>query len=394
MKKTVIAAAAALFAVSGPALADLAETKGGITIKTDDGRFEAKVGGRIHLDSNIFVEDDDDVDGIGDQSTDIFFRRARLTLEGKAYGWTYKFENDFAGQSEIEGSGFREMWIGTKLGPANVRIGQAKPYRGMEELTSSNEITFMERPFATATSIYGSRQYLTGLFFDGAGESWGWGLAGYNLRNGSDTDNETDGMGGSGRVYFAPVKSDTSLFHIGLTASLDNPTNGKTVGASSVRFVGRSGPSQSLSTSTTDEQTTYGVELAGKAGPFYAQGEYAAATFSQQEADDVDVDTYYVQLSYLITGESRPYDIKKGVFKSPKPNGAAGAWEAKLRYDFIENQGDDITEREVSQLVAGLNWYVNPNVRMMFEYITGDNEADGAEEISGDVITTRVQFGF
>lgn len=378
----------------GVAQADLAETKGGVTIRTDDGRFEAKFGGRIHLDSNIFVDDDNDPDSIGDQTTDIFFRRARLILEGKAYGWMYKFENDFAAQNEIEGSGFRELWIGTKLGPANLRIGQAKPYRGMEELTSSNEITFMERPFATSTSIYGSRQYLTGLFLDGSGTNWGWGISGYNLRNGTDTDNETDGMGGTGRLYFAPVMTDSQVFHIGATASLDNPTNGKTVGASSVRFVGRSGPSQSLSTSTTDEQTTFGLELAGKSGPFYAQGEYAAATFSQEGADDVDVDTYYVQLSYLITGETKPYDIKKGVFKSPKPNGAIGAWEAKLRYDSIENQSDDITEREVSQLIAGLNWYVNPNVRMMLEYITGDNEPDGGEEISGDVITTRVQFAF
>ena len=36
----------------GVAQADLAETKGGVTIRTEDGRFEAKFGGRIHLDTN------------------------------------------------------------------------------------------------------------------------------------------------------------------------------------------------------------------------------------------------------------------------------------------------------------------------------------------------------
>lgn len=380
----------------GVAQADLSETKGGITIKTEDGRFEAKVGGRIHLDTNIPLDDDADnaEEGIAEQRTDIFFRRARLSLEGKAYGWSYKFENDFAGQSATEGSGFREMWIGTKVLGANLRLGQAKPYRGMEELTSSNEILFQERSFATATSIYGGRQYTTGVFLDGAGTNWGWGVAGYNLRGGASNADETDGVGGGGRVYFAPVLTDTTVFHLGLAGSIDNPSNGRTVAASSARYAGRSGPSGSLSgTATQDEQTTFALEFAGKAGPFYGQGEYAAATFSQEAGDDVDGDTFYVQLSYLITGETKPYDVKKGVFKSPKPNNPSGAWEAKFRFDVIETDGLD-NDREVSQFVAGMNWYVNPAVRMMFEYHSGEFSPDTGDDSSLDAITTRIQFAF
>ena len=56
MKVTAIAAAAcAMFA--GAATADPAETKGGLVIKTDDGRFEGKVGGRIQFDGNLIDED-------------------------------------------------------------------------------------------------------------------------------------------------------------------------------------------------------------------------------------------------------------------------------------------------------------------------------------------------
>ena len=389
----------------GSARADVAETRGGVTIRTEDGRFEAKFGGRIHLDGNVPLDDDADnaEEGIAEQRSDFFFRRARLTLDGKAYGWTYKFENDFASQDEDSGSGFREMWIGTKVFGQNLRIGQAKPYRGMEELTSSNEISFMERPFATSTSIYGNRQYLIGLFLDGAGTNWGWGVSGYNLRSGEatgtdndgdQTDNETDGMGGAVRAYYLPVLSDTRVLHIGATFSSDNPSNQKTVVASSARYAGRSGPSGSLSgTATTDEQSTFGLELAGKLGGFYAQGEYAAATFAQELGEDIDADTYYVQLSYLITGETKPYDVKKGVFKSPKPKNAGGAWEAKLRYDVIETDGL-ATDREISQFIAGVNWYVNPAVRMMFEYVSGEFAPDGGPDSSLDALTTRIQLAF
>lgn len=402
MKKLIHYGAFAVFVGGGigVAHADLAETKGGVTIRTEDGRFEAKFGGRIHLDTNTPLDDDDkNIDnGVDEQRFDAYFRRARLTLEGKAYGWSYKFENDFAGQNDGEGSGFREMWIGTRLlDTVNLRIGQAKPYRGMEELTSSNEIFMMERPFATATSIYGNRQYLTGLFLDGSGANWGWGVSGYNLRSGSDTENETDGMGGAARFYFVPMMNDTTVIHLGATASMDNPSNGRTVAASSARFAGRSGPSASLSdTASADEQTTWGLELAGRMGPLYAQAEYAMATFSEAAGaveDDIDVDTYYVQVGWLITGETKPYDVKKGVFKSPKPANPYGAWEAKLRYDSIET--DEATpDREASYIIAGLNWYVNPAVRMMFEYITGEDDADGLDKRELDIFATRIQFSF
>lgn len=377
----------------GIAHADLAETKGGVSIKSEDGRFEARFGGRIHLDGNVFIDDQDDADGIGDQATDLFFRRARLILEGKAYGWTYKFENDFAAQDDSEGSGFRELWIGTRLGSANLRVGQAKPYRGMEELTSSNEISFMERPFASSNVIYGNRQFLTGVFLDGAGSHWGWGLSGYNLRNGADSEDETDGVGASGRAYWAPLISESQVLHIGASASLDNPANGKAVAASGARYAGRSGPSASLGLSTVDEQASYGLEFAGKAGPVYAQVEYALASFGQDAASDLDLRTGYVQVSWMLTGETRPYDVKKGVFKSPKLRAESGAWELKLRYDYVETDGA-ATEREVTQASAGLNWYLNPSVRMMFEYSHGENEPEGGDSISGDVLTTRLQFAF
>ena len=49
--------AAVLASLAQPSLADTAETKGGLTVKTDDGRFEMKIGGRIHFDTYVVDED-------------------------------------------------------------------------------------------------------------------------------------------------------------------------------------------------------------------------------------------------------------------------------------------------------------------------------------------------
>lgn len=375
--------------MGGAAQADTAETKGGITLKTSDGRFEAKVGGRIHFDGNLFI-DDEDLEALeepADETSSSFFRRARITLEGKAYGWTYKFENDFAGQSSSSGSGFREMWIGTRLGPANFRLGQAKPYRGMEELTSSNEILFMERPYATATGVYEGDQFTQGLFFDGSGRNWTWGVAAYNLRTADGP--ETEGVGGSARATFAPVMSETMVVHLGAIATLDKPHNDSEVVAGA-KPAGRLSSTEELAVST-DERQAFGGELALRAGAFYAQAEYVTADFAAEEGagEDQSVDTYYVQASYFITGETKPYDGKKGVFKSPKPKAAYGAWELKLRYDVMENS--DVDDAEVTQLAAGVNWYVNPNVRFMLEYLDGQNEA---QDVGLRTLAARAQYSF
>lgn len=381
--------AAALLGLSPGAMADQAETKGGIKIKADDGRFEAALGGRIHYDANFFVDDDD-----APQVGGTLFRRARLTLSGKALGWEYKFENDFAGQNGTSGSGFRDMYIATHLGPGKLHIGQFKPYRGMEELTSSNELTVMERGFSSASGILG-QQFVSGLGYLVAADAYTVGVSAYNL--GSTATVQTEGYGTSSRVTFAPVRRDGAVVHMGGFFSLDNPHNGNTVGSSSVRYAGRLGPSRSIGTSVADrDRTMYGVEAAAALGPFFLQSEYVTASLDQGTAtpDEQEVQAYYVMASVHVTGESKPYS--KGVFKSVKPNGEMGAVELVAKYDVIENK--DIPDRQVTAITAGVNYYVNPNVRFMLDYVMGSSDADLAADGSLgrdiDAVTARAQFSF
>ena len=122
------------------------DTKGGIKITSADKNFEASIGGRIHFDTYAFDRDLASTTGTSE------FRRARLTLAGKALGWDYKVEQDFSAGSNLDG--LRDAYIATAFAGGKVTIGHFKPYRSMEELTSSNEILMMERPFASATGLF------------------------------------------------------------------------------------------------------------------------------------------------------------------------------------------------------------------------------------------------
>lgn len=383
MNNSIKYAALAVFvgAIATPAMADKAETKGGIKIKTDDGRFEASLGGRIHLDANII---DGDEDGPSNEDfSDAFFRRARLTFSGKAYGWEYKFEQDFGGGAPTE----RDLYVATKVGPGKLYLGQFKPFRGMEEMTSSNEITFMERPYVQAN--FPSEQFSIGAGYKGGSDNMTYAIAVQNRKVDGTGNNTTESMVSSARVTFAPINTDAAVLHLGLSASVDN-LNRDATDRVTVQYAGRNVGSLNLSSAFV-EGTFLGAELAGKSGPFYAQAEYMQGDLDLDGGGSEDTTAYYVQGSWMLTGESKPY--KDGVFKSVKPAGSMGALEFKLRYEYAEN--NDIDDAEVSAVTAGLNWYTNPNVRFMLDYITADRKAfDGNDADEPKVITARAQFSF
>lgn len=357
------------------------ETKGGIKVTSADGKFEAQLGGRIHFDAYAYDRDLAHTTGATE------FRRARLTLKGKALGWDYVMEQDFAAGSNLDG--LRDLYIAKNAFGGKFTIGHFKPYRSMEELTSSNELLMMERPFASATGLFNGRQFQQGVGYQRAGDSYTAGLAVFNLRSAAGVRNE--GMGVAGRFTWAPINRDNATLHLGAWFSNENLNNGSATTTAVANYAGRRGPSQtiaSLSPTRGKSISAYAVEAAGSFGPTFFQSEYVRSTFEQPTTADQDVTTWYVQGSWMLNGGHKPYKSATGVFGSPKV-GENGLWELTARYDTIENE--DIANRQANSWLFGVNYYVNPNLRFMFNYTQGENEVNGDE--TGQY-ALRTQFSF
>ena len=358
------------------------ETKGGVKVTSADGKFEAQIGGRIHFDAYAFDRD------IASTTGTTEFRRARLTLQGKALGWEYKMEQDFGAGTNLDG--LRDLYVAKNAFGGKFTIGHFKPYRSMEELTSSNEILMMERPFSSASGLFNARQFQQGVGYLRAGDNYTAGLSVFNLRSAAGVRNE--GVGAAGRFTYAPINRETSTLHLGGWFSVEDLNNGSATTTASVSYAGRRGPSQTIATvngAAGDKITAYGAEVAGSFGPAFFQGEYVQSKFEQPfRAVDQDVTTWYLQGSWMLNGGHKPYKGATGVFGSPKV-GDKGLWELTARYDAIENE--DIANREANSLLLGVNYYVNPNLRFMFNYTQGDNEATGDE--TGQY-ALRTQFAF
>jgi len=362
------------------------ETKGGIKVTSADKNFEASIGGRVHFDAYAF---DKDVAATTDTTE---FRRARLTLSGKAYGWEYKVEEDFSGGSNLDG--IRDLYIARNMMGGKVTIGNFKPYRALEELTSSNEILMMERPSTTATGIYNGRQFQQGVGYlrAGATGNYTFGVSAFNMRSAPTARNE--GVGFAGRATWAPINDGTTAFHLGASYSFENLNKGTPTVTAVSHYAGRRGPSQTMATTTAavgtnDSQvSTYGLEAAYLSGPFFVQSEYARGNYGQASGGSQDVDAFYVQGSWMLNGGMKAYKPGTGVFGSPKV-ADKGLWELTARWDTMEN--NDLLDTKTTSTVLGVNYYVNPNMRIMLNWTQGDNDKTGDEPSQ---LALRTQFAF
>lgn len=360
------------------------ETKGGLKVTSVDKAFEVSLGGRIHFDAYSF---DKDVAATTDSTE---FRRARLTLSGKAYGWEYKMEQDFSAGSNLDG--IRDMYIARNMLGGKLTIGHFKPYRSMEELTSSNEILMLERPSTSATGLYSGRQFQQGLGYLRAGSHYTLGVSAFNMRSAPTA--RAEGVGYAMRATWAPVDSGTTTLHLGGSYSFENLNKGTPSISAVSHYAGRRGPSQTMvgttaGTGSNDSRVdTFGLEAAFRNGPLFLQSEYARASYGQANGGTQDVTAWYVQGSVMLNGGIKAYKAATGVFGSPKL-GEAGLWELTARYDVMEN--NDVVGMKTTSALLGLNYYVNPQLRVMLNYTHGKNDKTGD---TPSQIALRTQFAF
>tara|TARA_R110002049_G_scaffold37043_3_gene117203 strand:- start:505 stop:1836 length:1332 start_codon:yes stop_codon:yes gene_type:complete len=344
---------------------------GSLKFKSGDKAFETQIGGRVMADYAFM--DDKDLGNTGNASE---LRRARLFVKGKAFtDFGYKLQLDFAGDG-VEIKDAYLQYNGWK--PASVTLGNHKMPFGLEELTSSKYITFMERSAANEIFSVGRKN---GLSVGTNGDNWS--LTGAVHMDGIDNENngQNEDYGYGARVSFAPIAEKTQVVHLGAAFHHQEyeamgGASGKVSGRPEVHTAGKIFSGASI---TADDYDQYGLEAAAVFGPFSAQAEYFTRDINATATGlDQDLDAWYAYGSYFITGESRSYDASKGEFGRVKPKsvvgqGGYGAWEVALRYTDIDledngagNKGDITT--------VGLNWYATRNIRLMADYSTADVE--------------------
>jgi len=144
-----------------------------------------------------------------------------------------------------------------------------------------------------------------------------------------------------------------------------------------------------------DNTQTYDVELAWRRGSVLLTSEYMRTKVSSRALGNPSFEGYFVEASWILTGEMRAYNYKSGVFggipvAKSAYQGGKGAWEVYTRYSDI-NLTDGLVRGGDMQIAAlGLNWWLTSffSVNIGYKYIW--NEKDGTKGESSGLMTRLI----
>ena len=436
----------------------LKEKDNNFTIESPNGNNSISLTGRIHFDARAYEDNYGSDNALSSSITaapsataaDTFdIRRARL-------GVKYKFAKNYSGEIVFNTVGAVNVLDVAYMDvnwfeKAKFRLGQFKMPFSLEQLTSSNNIDFVERSFVDS---YIPAKEIGAQVFGEPTKGMTYALAvsnGLPAANavGSEADNRQDGKDVIGRLTFNAAEAagnKEDVYHAGVAFAYgDSPIGtglggNRTTEARGASFWTSPILSQLGTNSKTVERMRYGVEGAIASGPFKIQGQYSVT--SQDFAFggstlavsnyDLDIKTYYVQALWTITGEKWADRYKAGAFGALKPKVdfdsdkfTGGAWEIGGRYskfdasDFnqsafgtaeasstgvaygIATKAAGYTEAEAYTL--GVKFVANPNFRVMADYVytdfsnifTGSSLAINGKNISDEkalLVRTQIMF--
>ena len=385
-------------------------TENGIGLKSKDGNNTIQLTGRIHMDYRHYTPDY----GVG-QTTDSYqniaeMRRGRFGVRGQfAKDFKYQLLANFGASDGFSSTSSTadEMWVNYAANPEmQFQFGLFKMPFSLEQLTSSNNLDFMERSLIGQNDSELIPAKETGFMLHGVPKP-GLTYAIAASRGKANKNAEFDGFDYIGRVTTNIAEltgSKAYTAHLGAAYSTGEikggviPVSGRTESRmQSAWFTG-----SALSGDTI--RTRQGLEAAFAYEGFKVQGEQFNFKYDPLTGNNQEIKGYYVQAVYNLTGESHAY--KDGAFGWIKPNnpidkGGKGAWQVGVRMSEFDASTITVATGKSNRATAmtyGITWFCTDNLRFMVNYI--DTKFDSLVGSSGSrvngekAIMLRSQLSF
>jgi phosphate-selective porin OprO and OprP len=404
------------------------------TFSSADGNFTASIRANIQTDFGYYMQGRRAASLGSDLSSGANVRRAQLGVQGKVFGdWSYNFLYDFGGAGyETPGKILYAYLQYDGLAPFAVRVGAFAPAYSIEDQQSSSELMFLERntPTNMVRNVAGSEGRL-GVALIYAGDT-AFGSLAYTASKIAETGANDEQQALVGRASYMAINDKENDFHLLLGGGFMHVFKLPDALAN-----GQSGTQHTLSLSdmpeiTVDDNsaklistgtlgaghfTAWNLEMAGNYQNVFLQGAYSGiqvsrattaytvyssptlSTTVKAKPRSNDFSAWYLQASWVITGESKAYVASTGTFSIPKPskplslaNGGWGAWEIAVRYSDTDlNDGANDTSGlltgwtnagvktytfynavrggEQRNVALGINWYPNNALRFQLDYM-------------------------
>ena len=342
----------------------------GLHVSSADGAYEVEIGGRLHLD---YVQHEH-IPEMGTLPVNgSHTRRARLELNGiLAEHWGWASEMDFAG-NQVK---LKDVKMGYEAENFSLYAGhQKQPYSLSLEM-SSNDIPWTERSIDNSI-VAELTDRAIGLRLETSGTNWFFagGIFGEELDSGTQGDESSAVMG---RFVYAPVINDDIVVHLGIRRAFrksgDNAIyrgRDETTDWSNLSIV------DTGTLNDIDQASMYGPEFAVAFGPLTVLGEYSNVDLDRRLNADLSFNSWHIGAALSLTGDSRvnAYRIGAGEFKDVRAKqefdparNQWGGFEVQARFASVDLNDGAFTGGSEEVFNAGLNWYLNRNIRFLFDW--------------------------
>lgn len=319
-------------------------------------------------------------------------RRLRFGLSAElGEAWEFKWASELGGDDHE----LKDLFLSYHRPDGRLNIGQFKEPFSMEQLESSNDFLFIERSAANALAPDRKMGVMWTQYTDR------WSLTGGLFTHDAEKDTQTN-YAFSARATAAPQFANwaDSRFHVGVAGSYRH--------ADEVSL--DAGPVSNLSPIATvdtgtirnvQENMLLGLEAAAGWRSILVQAEYFSEYVDTRQTDHY-FDGAYVQLSWLLTGEQRPYEIQDAIFGGITPKrpfnpqaGDWGAWELGARMEYFDVNDGTIQGGKQRGATVGVNWYLTRYARLMANASAIRTDAAANTPLDDPYIyQMRAQFNF
>jgi phosphate-selective porin OprO/OprP len=397
----------------------LSMTLGRPTITSADERNSLSLRAVVQLDAAKYAQAGDkplaqdfrrgSVGGTGNRETSAardlsdgaYFRRARFGAEGFFMrDFNYKFVTEFGGAGTEGPARINDAWINyAGFAPVTIQAGAFAPPANMDDGTTPEDLPFLERSTPSELSrALGGADGRIGLGVRGVGQRW---MSAVTLTTRAVNDAEVfdSALNVVSRVGVLALTSPDYNLHVGANGTWAFSPADQGSSATPPRYPVRLRDRPEVRVDSTrlidagaidaDSASAVGAELAGNWRNFYLQGEkfwFAIDRRPTSAAANPRFGGWYVQGSWVLTGESRRYNMTTASYQPPRPYSPVawpygyGAWELAARFshvnlDFREGSAgtpastDAVRGGEQNVWTVGVNWYLNSNVRVAFNWL-------------------------
>jgi phosphate-selective porin OprO and OprP len=310
--------------------------------------------GAVLGDYTMFSQDQTNIDQVGVQPSQPQLRAARIVVQGNLTpGMFFYFAPNFNGLNTTPPKDqfqIYDLYLGFRTPIGLLSVGQQKETFVYEMVGLSMNLPQQERAL---NAFFQSRalgiKLASPLFnHERATYSMGWFPLNY------------DGNQFTSRVTYLPYISDDDehYVHVGVDYRYLGAAN------HTLQFSGK--PESDVAdnyVNTGKFPANYANELdyefVGTVKSFSLYGEYARAWVNAPASLNPEFFGYYILGSWVISGESRPYDRANGYAKRIIPTKPSGAWELVVRFSRDDLNSGLVNGGAMGLGYAGVNWWRN-----------------------------------